>query len=505
MSEADQTLSILERREKYRDWYLENKDPISADRHQWQAHSFRHLVHLLPEESILELGSGLGLFTQALLDMTRGRNPITAARFAEAGPAPGTGGGQVENIRLTSFPGVLEGRRFRYVVVQNILDRETVSFLMSRIYDILEDGGRVVGFESNPWNLFFIARNLVRSMFGMSHAQSLISQPELYELISEIGFIRVSARFTDFIYAPLPRALMRVFGILSTILENTPLLRTLSGRILIHAQKPPREVAREAVSLCRHDALRDSVSVVVPCFNEEMNIGPLVDGLLAHYGDYIHQIVLVDDNSTDSTRAVIEGLAAKYPFITPLLRTPPNGVGHAIREGYQAATGAYVLSMDCDFQDLLPELEDMFDAAAEGYDAVLGSRFSRHSVLVNYPIGKILANRAFHLLFNILFRRGIRDATNNLKLMRIGMVRKLTLVEPWFAVNAEVGLQLVLLGGRLKEVPISWINRTFDMGHSSFRVLRAGGGYVRVLGRLAWETWFGLRMLRIMREDGNNS
>ena len=70
------------------------------------------------------------------------------------------------------------------------------------------------------------------------------------------------------------------------------------------------------------------------------------------------------------------------------------------------------------------------------------------------------------------------------------------LKEPWFAINAEVGLQLALMDCRLMEVPISWINRTFDMGQSKFKVLEVGGGYVRVLWRLFLKTRCGTRKLK---------
>ena len=47
-----------------------------------------------------------------------------------------------------------------------------------------------------------------------------------------------------------------------------------------------------------------------------------------------------------------------------MIRTPPNGVGRALRDGLRPATGRYVLMMDCDFLHILPELREMFDAAA---------------------------------------------------------------------------------------------------------------------------------------------
>ena len=86
-----------------------------------------------------------------------------------------------------------------------------------------------------------------------------------------------------------------------------------------------------------------------------------------------------------------------------------------------------MLTMDCDFQHLLPEFRDLLDGAAEGYDVVIGSRFSRHSVLLNYPFMKILANRAFHAIAVVLFGRRIRDVTNNLKIMRREVVQDLRL------------------------------------------------------------------------------
>jgi dolichol-phosphate mannosyltransferase len=137
--------------------------------------------------------------------------------------------------------------------------------------------------------------------------------------------------------------------------------------------------------------------------------------------------------------------------------------------------------MDCDFARLLPEFRDLFDAAVEGYDVVVGSRFSRHSVLLNYPFLKIVANRGFHLLARLLLLRKFRDLTNNLKLMRREVVADLQLRQPGFAVNAETGLQPLILGYHVKEVPISWINRSPQMGASSFRLIRVSGGYWRVL------------------------
>lgn len=442
------------------------------------------MVHLLPGQTILELGAGRGLFTRALDQVAHGRNPITAVTFATDGHAVTGGPASVEWRTATSLPGELAGRQFDYIVSLDLLDHRNCSWFVGHIYELLAPGGEVLLYESNPWNPVLKLRRVISRWLGRSDRRQLLNRPALYELMSEVGFIRVFAVYNDFVYAPLTASAIWFLRNLSILLENLPGVRSLAGSILIHAQKPPRVTQRPTRSLFKHEMLRNAVSVVIPCHNEETNVEPLVRGLNAYYREYLHEIVLVDDNSTDSTAAVIARLAQEDAVIKPVYRTPPNGVGRAIADGLRAATGRYVLTMDSDFQHLLPEFEDLFDKAATGVDVVIGSRFSRYSVLLNYPFQKIVANRGFHALAQLVLRRRFRDVTNNLKLMKKEVVDRLDLQEPGFAVNAETGLQPMLMGCSVAEVPISWINRDASMGTSSFRLAKVGGGYWRVLLRV---------------------
>jgi len=483
-SELNRSLvETLAMRERHRDWYLRNRDPIAADRMRWRAHAFRQLVHLLPGQSILELGCGEGVFTRQLLFVSRGENPITAVTF-QPKPAHSLDDARVSPITAPLLPGPLAGRQFDLIVGMDLLDRRTSAEMLQKAHELLSPGGEIVFFESNPWNIMLRARRAVARLAGRRDPRTLVNRPQLYELMSEVGFIRVFAVFTDFVYAPLTRRLVWLLRNLSIVLENTPGARTLAGAILVHAQKPPRAVERATTGLTEHAQLHGALSVVIPCHNEEMNVRPLISRLRELYDRYLHEIILVDDNSTDGTRAVIRELAVEDSRVRPVIRTPPNGVGRAIADGYRAATGRYILSIDCDFQHLLPEIRDLFDAAADGYDVVVGSRFSRHSVLLNYPFQKVIANRGFHTIAQLVLWRRFRDLTNNLKLMRREVAERLILEEPGFAVNAETGLQPLVMGYRVAEVPISWINRAPDMGSSSFRLMRVGGGYWRVLRRL---------------------
>src|SRR5260370_41490579 len=102
-------------------------------------------------------------------------------------------------------------------------------------------------------------------------------------------------------------------------------------------------------------------------------------------------------------------------------------------------------------------------------------------MLVNYPFGKILANRAFHVLVNLFFRIRVRDLSNNLKLFRAEILKNLIIEQPHFAANAETGLKPLLAGYDIEEVPISWINRSIEMGTSTFDVAKVAPGYFRAL------------------------
>ena len=483
-STAELLSVTLALRERVREEYWRRRDPIIRDRMLWRAQTFRHVTHILPGQNILEIGCGDGAFTRQLAKVTRGECPVTAITFDADATRPLELGPNIEFLAIASLPGVLAGRSFDFIIAHDMLDKRNAPWLLQQLLALLTPGGRVLFYESNPWNIIRRCRQSLGRLVGHRDPRLLFSRPALYELLSEVGFVRIFAVFNDFVYAPLTPKGIWLLRNLSIILENMPGLRTLAGSILLHAQKPPAQTSYPRISLKIDEIFRAGVSVVVPCHNEEMNVGPLVSRVFELFGDYVYEVILVNDNSTDRTAAVIDELARQNGRVKPLHQLPPNGVGRAIADGLRAATGKYVLSLDCDFQHLLPEIRDLFDGIAEGYDVAVGSRFSRHSVLLNYPWIKVIANRAFHAIARIALIAGFRDLTNNLKLMRREVLQNLVLLEPGFAINAETGLQPLLMGYRVKEVPISWIGRGVDMGVSSFKIFKVGGGYWRVLWRL---------------------
>jgi dolichol-phosphate mannosyltransferase len=489
---------ILAERERSRLTYWEKTDYFLPYRLNWRAQMARNMFHLLPGESLLDLGCGDASWTQKISEVNHHANPICAATFDPEYHEKlklQNLSANIEPVLLDSLPGALKNRQFDFVVAWHMLPSENYSQFLLNVKQFLKPGGKFLLFEPNPWNPYYQLRNFFSKLLFIKKfkgKRATFNRIQMMSILSDIGFTGIKILPYDFLFPPIPKFMLWPMQNLSLILENTPYLRNFSGDLYLNGQKPaPDEWSRPKVNLARHDNLKGRVSVVVPCHNEEPNILPLVQSLTGYYNDYLHEIVLVDDNSRDRTAEVAEQLAQEDPRIKLVRRSMPNGVGRALRDGLAAASGDYILLMDCDFQHILPELTGLFEAASEGADVAIGSRFSRDSVLLNYPFTKILANRTFHILARILFRRHLRDLTNNLKLMKQEVARNIHLESDDFAANAETGLQPLLLGYKVVEVPISWINRSVDMGFSSFNLVNTGPNYLKVFFRLFIRRFFG--------------
>ena len=240
--------------------------------------------------------------------------------------------------------------------------------------------------------------------------------------------------------------------------------------------------------------MKETVSVILIAHNEEQAIGPMLEGLLATYDREILEVIVVDDASTDNTRAIVESLIKRGPKVRLRLvrRTPPCGVGRALKTGFSTIDprAQYTLSMDSDFVENINQVMALLDAIEEqDCDGVIGSRFVKGGKVVGYPFLKRLMNRLFHGIVKALFKIRQNDLTNNFKLYKTDIFRSLPWNNDGFAMNAETGLLPILSGYKIVEVPVVWINRNPEMGRSKFGLLKHGAGYIEVIFhalRFAW-------------------
>jgi ubiquinone/menaquinone biosynthesis C-methylase UbiE len=472
--------------ERSREAYWLRYPATSPIKLRWRALTVRHSFHILPGETILELGAGSGLWTEHLADVLRDQNPITGAVFNRNLVRSSTRD-SVEFHCIEDLARDLQPASFDYIVGTAILCHDGYEQNLRALYRLLKPGGQLLFFEANYWNPQVALKNTVpwlsRKM-GNASCQIGLRKYRLMKMASRQGFTEIDVIPYDIIHPRTPRSLVDGLQSIAFVAEHAPVLREICGTLYIRARKPGGPAVRPFVNLAEHRRLYRSLSFVIPCHDEEMNVPRLVDGIIGFYGPYVHEILIVNDNSRDQTGEVAEQIAKREPRVKVLNRRPPNGVGRALREGYAAASGSYILTMDCDFVEILPEFRDLFNAVAAGYDGAIGSRFSHESLLINYPFFKILCNRGFHFLANALLSFRVRDISNNLKLYRAEILKSIEIEEDHFAANVETGLKPLLAGYNIKEVPISWINRTMDMGSSSFHIVNVAPNYSRSLVRI---------------------
>jgi SAM-dependent methyltransferase len=475
----------LREMERTRETYWRSYPQSSPHRLRWRALTVRHSFHVLPGESILEIGAGGGIWTSELAAVFRGENEITAAIF-NSDLAESKDWSAIPDVRRRIVKGLneLPEESFDYVIGTAILCHNRFTENLKALYRLLKPGGQILFFEQNLRNPQVLAKSVIPAVgrwSGNARCQIGISKANFLNSASQQGFTDVEVVPYDIIHPLLPKRALSAVQTSAFIIEHTPILRDLCGTLYLWARRPGGAKERQAVNLAKHRQFRKAVSFVVPCHNEETTIGPLVKALTNYFGDYIHEIMIVNDNSKDRTADVAGEIARQDKRVRVINRTPPNGVGRALRDGYAAATGAYIFTMDSDFVQIVPEMRDLFDAVAEGYDGAIGSRFTQESIMVNYPFAKIVSNRLFHWLARRSLRLGFHDISNNLKLFKAEILKNLEITEHHFAANAEIGLKSIAAGYRIKEVPVSWINRTADMGSSSFRLLGVGPHYLRAL------------------------
>ncbi len=225
------------------------------------------------------------------------------------------------------------------------------------------------------------------------------------------------------------------------------------------------------------------LSVVIPAHNEEGSIEAVVravsERLVAEEID--HEIVVVDDHSTDATAKVVAELSAAddrircvaSPFAT-------GGFGYAVRTGLDVFTGDAVAIMMADLSDSPDDLVAYHRLLDAGYDCAFGSRFMAGGQVHDYPRLKRVANRIVNFGIRLLFGHGYDDTTNAFKAYRREVIDTVgPLVSPHFNLTVEIPLKAVVRGHSYAITPISWTNRT--SGESKLRLKEMGSRYLYIV------------------------
>ena len=202
------------------------------------------------------------------------------------------------------------------------------------------------------------------------------------------------------------------------------------------------------------------LSVVMPAFNEAPTIEEIIRRVVAV--PVRTQLIVVDDCSTDGTREILGRLQQELGF-TLLLQERNQGKGSALRRGFAAVTGDLMVIQDADLEYSPEEYPELIALICEGRaDVVFGSRFlGRHRV---FMFSHYLGNWVLTLLTNVLYNTMLTDMETCYKVMRVEVLRSMTLRSNAFDIEPELTAKIFKRGYRVYEVPITYDGRGYDEG-----------------------------------------
>src|SRR4029077_12315327 len=188
------------------------------------------------------------------------------------------------------------------------------------------------------------------------------------------------------------------------------------------------------------------LSVVIPARDEEGCIASTVEHLHLELRlhDVPHEIVVVDDGSSDRTWDILEQLKLRLPHLAPTQNTGLRGFGRAIIWGLNQAQGDAVVIMMADESDDVRDVVRYWNVLNEGYDFVFGARFMPGAGVVDYPRLKLFLNRIANKFLQLLFRLEHNDITNAFKAYRKTTIDACRpLLAPHFNLTVEIPLKAI--------------------------------------------------------------
>ena len=221
------------------------------------------------------------------------------------------------------------------------------------------------------------------------------------------------------------------------------------------------------------------LSIVIPARDEEGCVCSTVEHLHLELllNNIPHEILVVDDGSSDRTWALLQDLRFRMPELKPVQNQGLHGFGRAIICGLDNMAGDAVVIMMADESDDCRDVVRYWQELNKGYDCVFGSRFIKGGGIIDYPGVKLFINRLANKFLQLFFKIKLNDTTNAFKAYRSEVIEGCRpLIAPHFNLTVEIPLKAIVRGFTWTVIPITWRNRR--TGEAKLKIKEMGSRYL---------------------------
>jgi dolichol-phosphate mannosyltransferase len=233
------------------------------------------------------------------------------------------------------------------------------------------------------------------------------------------------------------------------------------------------------------------LSVIIPARDEEGCIASTVEHLHLELDlrGVPHEIIVIDDGSTDRTWQILQQEENKFAELRPIQNKKQHGFGRAIACGLEAMKGDAAVIMMADESDDCRDVVRYWEKLNEGYDCVFGSRFMKGGGTIDYPPIKLFMNRLANAFVRFLFHHGLNDTTNAFKAYRKTVIEGIRpILSPHFNITVELPLKAIVRGYNFAVIPITWRNRR--SGVAKLKIREMGSRYLFIVLYVWLEKYF---------------
>lgn len=202
------------------------------------------------------------------------------------------------------------------------------------------------------------------------------------------------------------------------------------------------------------------LSIVIPVYNEEATLKRIIERVFAACGDFA-EVIFVDDGSKDNSLSILQEMARPQDTV---ITKQNGGKGSAVRKGYQAATGTYVIVQDADLEYDPEEIPGLLEYAEKHQlQALWGSRrLKKQKQFVHF--GHFIGGTSLTYICNLLYGSRLTDQPTCYKMVRNDLLQTLPLKENDFRFDPELTVMVLRRGAEITEQPISYHPRSIEEG-----------------------------------------